>query len=175
MPSIVHYLFGLFDQNGLKIVNTNQTDPCKKWFRIIYPFNALRVHLLYHTFEKLPMSFFFQSVFSKCDPRDPRFETLFDLAEVQEILGSYIYFLLALIQIYTCHLTLHKWEIERYVLIKSKKGNFKMIYLYDFEFSHYSVFFHSHCFCRSVPIYIPWMWIGGHTHIRVFKSFDQIN
>ena len=129
MPSIVHYLFGLFDQNGLKIVNTNQTDPCKKWFRIIYPFNALRVHLLYHTFEKLPMSFFFQSVFSKCDPRDPRFETLFDLAEVQEILGSYIYFVLALIQIYTCHLTLHKWEIERYVLIKSKKGNFKMIYL----------------------------------------------
>ena len=25
----------------------------------------------------------------------------------------------------------------------------------------------------SVVLY-PWMWIGGHTHIRVFKSFDQI-
>ena len=139
------------------------------------PFQCPKSSFIVPHIWKVTNEVFFQSVFSKCDPRDPRFETLFDLAEVQEILGSYIYFVLALIQIYTCHLTLHKWEIERYVLIKSKKGNFKMIYLYDFEFSHYSVFFHTHCFCRSVPIYIPWMWIGGHTHIRVFKSFDQIN
>ena len=107
---------------------------------------------------------FFQSLFSKCDPRDPRFETFFDLAEVQEILGSYIYFAPALIQIYTYHLTLHKYMRDRAVCINEKlKGNFKIyIYIYDFEFFHIRIV-SVVLYPFYIYIYIPW--IGGHTHI----------